>query len=101
VPGRVRLLHVQLNERTGQFLAFPRRGRFAGAEADDRVPNPEGLPGLQRQVPGDAVALVQETKHGNPLSHGRDPRHLTRSGLRQCNAVRLLAFLGLAIAAGR
>jgi hypothetical protein len=95
------LLDIELDESTRQLLAFPRCGCLAGAQTDNGVADANGLAGFQRQVTRDAVTLVQEPEHRDALGHGRDPCPLPRSGLRQCNAIGLLGFLRLAIAAGR
>jgi hypothetical protein len=71
LPTAVGLLHVQLDERSGQPLIFPRRAGFAGAQADDRVLDLERLAGLQGQVADNAVALIEKAQHGDPLGHRR------------------------------
>lgn len=64
-------LHVDLQKGAGQPFGFPRRGGFAGAQADDDVLHPHRLAGAQRQVADDPVALVQKTDHRHPLTHRR------------------------------
>jgi hypothetical protein len=63
--------HVELHEGAGQLLDLPGRGRLAGAQPHDRVTDPDRLAGAQGEVPGLAVALVEEAEHGNPLRHRR------------------------------
>ncbi|KQM38002.1 hypothetical protein ASE59_11945 [Sphingomonas sp. Leaf10] len=53
------------------MLLLPRRGAFAGAQADDHVANPSRLSGFQRQVAGFAVALVEQADHRDPIGHRR------------------------------
>ena len=101
MPCGVGLLDIELDESTRQLLAFPRCGCLAGAQPDNGVADANGLAGLHRQVARDAVALVEEPENGDALRHRRDPCPLSRSGLRQCDAIGLLGFLRLAIAAGR
>jgi hypothetical protein len=73
LPAAAGLLHIQLDERAGQFLIFPRRARFAGAQADDRVPDLDRLARLQGQVADDAVALVEEAQNRDSIGHRRYP----------------------------
>ena len=72
LPAAVGLLHVQLDERSGQPLIVPRRAGFAGAQANDRILDAQRLTRLQRQVADDAIALVEEAQHRDPLAHWRD-----------------------------
>jgi hypothetical protein len=55
----LRVAHVQLDEGSGQLLRLPRRGYFAGPEANDDVAGTNSLAGFQRQALRDAVALVE------------------------------------------
>lgn len=66
------LPNIHLDKCAGQLLRFPRRGHFARAQTHDHVLHPNGLTGLQRDVADDAVALVKNTKNGDPFRHGRD-----------------------------
>jgi len=65
--------HVELDERTGQRVVLPRRAGLAGAEPDHRVADPDRLSRLERKVANDAVALVEEAEHRDPLGHRGDP----------------------------
>jgi hypothetical protein len=67
-------LHVDLHEGAGQLLRFPRSAGFAGTQANDDVLHPDCLPRLQRQVPDNAVALVEQANHRDPLRHRRHAR---------------------------
>ena len=78
VPALVGLLDVELDERAGQLLFLPRRGRLARAKAHDRVLPPHRLAGLERDVLDDAVALVEDPEHGDALR----PSASLRPGLR-------------------
>jgi hypothetical protein len=99
-PAAVGLLHVELDERPGQFLIFPWRARFAGAQADDRVLDLKCLARLQGHIADDAIALVEEAQNGDPLGHGGHPND--SSGTRRIRADGSGACLlaGVAIAAG-
>ena len=71
-------LHLKLQECARQFLVFPRRGRLARAQADDGVADLHRLPGLQRQVADNAVALVEKADDGDAVGHWRDSDLLSR-----------------------
>jgi hypothetical protein len=96
----LRIAHVELDEGAGQLLHLPGRAGFAGAEANDDVAHPNRLPGLQLDVPRDAVALVEEPQHRDALRHrggaGRDRGHRLRNvdrlRLGLVGAVPLIAF---------
>jgi hypothetical protein len=75
LPLLVRPLHIELDEGAGQRLRLPRRRFLAGAQPHDRILDPHRLTGLQHQVADDAIALVEEAEHRDPLRHWRDPRH--------------------------
>jgi hypothetical protein len=70
-PPPVRLLDVELDEGARQFLFLPRRGRLAGAEANDHVLPADRLAGVQRDVLDDPVALVEDAEDRNALRHRR------------------------------
>jgi hypothetical protein len=78
----VRPAHIQLHEGAGQLLDFPGRGGLAGTQPDDHVADPDRLPRPQRQVALQAVALVEQAEHRDPLRHrrraGRELRHRLR-----------------------
>jgi hypothetical protein len=74
LPRAAWLLYVELDEGTGEPLILPRRGRVARAQADHRVAEANRLAGFQRDVADDAVALVEQPEHRDPLGHRRDPR---------------------------
>jgi hypothetical protein len=92
---------VQLDEGAGQLLDLPGRGRLAGAQPDDDVADAQRLAGLQREVALDAVALVEQTDHGDALVHRRRPRRLGGDGLRDVDRLRLGAGLAVPLALGR
>ncbi len=104
LPAAVGALDIELDERPGQGLALPRRGRFARAQADDRVADPDRLTGPQREVADDAVALVQQAEDRDPLGHRRHPGlpGLRPGGVKRHRLPGRLALgLGIAIAAAR
>jgi hypothetical protein len=72
LPALVGLLHVDLDEGAGQLFLLPRRGRFAGAQADDHVLPPRRLARVESDVLDDSVALVEDAEHRHPLCHRRD-----------------------------
>ncbi len=76
MPAPVGLEHVQLQEGTGQFLFFPRRGRLARLEAHYDVLHPHRLVRVKLEVADDAVALVEQAQHGDALGHRRYARLL-------------------------
>jgi hypothetical protein len=72
---------VHLDEGARQLLGLPRRGPLAGLQPDDDVVDANGLAGAQRQVPRNAVALVEQPQHRFALRHRRRPgRQLRRRG---------------------
>jgi hypothetical protein len=70
-PALVGPADVDLDERAGQFLFFPRRGRFTGAKPDDDVLPADRLARAQRDVLDDPVALVEDPEDRDALRHRR------------------------------
>jgi hypothetical protein len=70
-PFLVIAQHVHLHEGPGFGHLFPRRGSFAGAQADNGMADAERLARLHVEVAGDPVALVQYPDHRFPLRHRR------------------------------
>jgi hypothetical protein len=87
---------VELEEGAGQRLHFPRRGRLAGAKADDHVAGPYRLPRLQREFAGNAVALVEQADDRHPIGHRRGSGRERGDGLRHVDGLRLGFVLGIA-----
>jgi hypothetical protein len=100
LPLLVRLLDVELDERPGQFLFLPRGGRFAGAEADDRILPAHRLAGVQRYRLHDPVTLVEDAQQRDPLRHRRDPALALGGGWRLPRRRQRDAVLLAALAAG-
>jgi hypothetical protein len=71
LPGAAGLLDVELDERPRQALIVPGRGGVARPQPHHRVAKADRFAGLQRDVADDAVALVEQAEHGNPLRHRR------------------------------
>jgi hypothetical protein len=71
LPLPVGLLHVELDERAGELLVLPRRGRFARAQPHDRIFPAHRLTGMKRDVLDDAVALVEDPQNSDSLRHWR------------------------------
>ena len=63
--------HVELDEGAGQLLGLPGGGRLAVAQPHDHVADPDGLAGPEGEIALDAVALVEQAEHRDPLGHGR------------------------------
>ncbi|KKW93132.1 hypothetical protein YP76_05875 [Sphingobium chungbukense] len=61
--------HVELHEGAGFLNIFPGGGGFAGLEPDDGVAHAQRFAGLHLEVGGDAVALVEQADHRDPLVH--------------------------------
>lgn len=64
---------VELDERAGQRVLLPRRGLFAGAQADDDIAQPHRLAGAQRHFAALAITLVEQAHHRHALGHRRAP----------------------------
>jgi hypothetical protein len=67
-------LHIHLHEGAGQFFHFPGRARLAGAKPHGDILHPHRLSRLEDKVTDDAVALVEQAQHRDPVGHRRDPR---------------------------
>jgi hypothetical protein len=96
LPAPLRVLDVELDEGSGQLLDLPGRRRFAGSKPDDRVADAHRLTRLQGQRARDAVALVEEAEHRDPLGHRSRPGGHCGDGLRNVDRARLAD--GLAVA---
>ena len=62
-------LDKDLHEGPGLGRALPRQGPLAGGEPDDDIADPPRLAGLQHDVLGDIVALVEQAERGDALRH--------------------------------
>lgn len=102
-PARIRLLHVDLDERPGQLLILPRGGGLARPQAHDEVVPARRLAGLQPDVADDPVALVEKAEDRDTVRHWRDARLLPGTVARalRTGTVRLLRTLILPAAAGQ
>jgi len=60
---------VDLHEGAGLLRQFPRRGALAGREADDHRAAFGGFAGLQRDLFGNIVALVEQAEGRHALAH--------------------------------
>jgi hypothetical protein len=69
LPAVVGTLDVELHEGAGQLLGLPRSAGLARAQPDDGVLDPQRLTRLHRQVAHNAVALVEQADHRDPLGH--------------------------------
>jgi hypothetical protein len=99
------LFDVELDERPGEPLIFPRRGGVARPQPHHRVADANRLAGLERDVADDAVALVEQTEHRDPLAHWRDPGHRLDRARRverdRSGAIGRLPGLAAAVAAAK
>ncbi len=85
---------VELDESPGQPLLLPRRGRLAGKQPDDDVPDAHRLARAQGEVALLEVALVEQAKHRDPFAHRRGSGRNLGHGLVDRDD------LGLALVAG-
>jgi hypothetical protein len=69
LPLLVGLQHVELDERPGILVLFPRCGVLARPQPNDDVANSSRLAGLHRHVACLAVTLVEQAQHRNSLCH--------------------------------
>ena len=69
IPFAVGLEIVELDERAGQSLGFPRRGRIARPKANGDVLDPDRLTRLEREIADDPVALVEQGDHRHSIGH--------------------------------
>jgi hypothetical protein len=63
------VLYGQLDEGTRFGRIFPRRGRLACAQPDDRAADPRRFAGLHLDIADQAVALVEQADDGDALGH--------------------------------
>jgi hypothetical protein len=70
-PTLVELLDINLYERPGKLIGFPRRRLVAGAQTNDHVADPCRLAGLELELARHAVALVEQAEHRLTLVHRR------------------------------
>jgi hypothetical protein len=94
-------LDVDLDECAGQFLLLPRSARFAGTKPDDDVLPAHRLAGMKAHVPDDAVALVEDSKNGDALTHRRDARLIDADRRRGIGDHRGRTIVGRLLAARR
>jgi hypothetical protein len=95
------IAHVELDEGARQLLYLPGRAGLAGAQADDDVADPHRLAGLERQIAGEAVALVEQAQNRDPLRHRSRARHLGGDGLRNVDRPGLGRGLIVSLPLGR
>jgi len=95
--GVLALVDDDLHERADLWRVFPRRGAFAGGQADHHVADAARLARLHLDIAGDVVALVQQTQRRDSLIHrrARTGRCLYRSGTGEFG--RHLGFFGLGL----
>ncbi len=97
LPAALGIADVELDEGARQRLHLPGRGRFAGAQPDDRISHPNRLAGLEGQRARDSVALVEKPDHCDPLRHWSGPGHRGRDGLRDIDGARFADGLTVAL----
>jgi hypothetical protein len=98
VPALVRLLDVDLDERSGQLLLFPRRGCLARPKPNDHVLPAHRLARMQRDRLNDPVSLVEHAEDCDALRHRSDATLPIggRRGLPRRRQRRILPLLALA-----
>ena len=101
MEGAFRVRNVELDEGAGQLLDLPGRGGLAGAQPHDRVADPKRLSRLHRQVALDAVALVEEPDHRDPLRHRSRAGRLAGHRLGHVDGLDLGRRLAVALPLGR
>jgi hypothetical protein len=69
------------------LLDLPGRRRLAIAQAHDHVADADRLAGTQGQVPLEAIALVEQANHRNPLGHRSRSRREAFHGLRDVDGL--------------
>ncbi|GAB4479829.1 MAG: hypothetical protein OHK0018_11200 [Erythrobacter tepidarius] len=69
MPFGAALANVDLDEGAHFLGQFPRRGAFAGRQADDHRADLARLTRLQGDLFRDIVALVEQAERGDPIPH--------------------------------
>jgi hypothetical protein len=72
MPPLVAFAHEDLDERPGELLLLPRRGRLACAQAHDDVFPLGRLARVKRDILHDSVTLVEDAEDGHALRHRGD-----------------------------
>lgn len=95
-------MNVELEESAGQPFILPRRSCFASVEANDHIFYANRHSRLHLKVADDAVALVEQADHRDPVLHRCDADLLPGTGSRlgKLDPVALVLVLA-ALAAGR
>lgn len=95
-------MNVELQESAGQLLILPRRSRFTSAQADDHIFHANRHAGLHPEIADNAVALVKQADHRDPVLHRSDADLLPGTGARlgKLDPIALVPVLA-ALAAGR
>jgi hypothetical protein len=83
-----------LCEGSGQLFDFPWRSGFAGLKSHHDIANAHSLTRFQREVAGQAVALVEQTKNGHALGHRSGLANGLRGRLGRFGLDRRLGRLG-------
>jgi hypothetical protein len=68
-PALIPSLRIDLHERAGQRLGFPRRSRLAGTQPHHYIADTDCLTRLHRQIAFDAITLVEQSDHGDAIGH--------------------------------
>jgi hypothetical protein len=88
------ILHRQLDESTRFGRIFPRRGRLARAQPDDRAADARRFAGLHLEIADEPVALVEQADDGDAVGHRRrafDATNFLRHAFGFGNLRRLIA----------
>jgi hypothetical protein len=87
---------IGLDEGACELLLLPRRGDLASAQMDDEIADPHRLAGLESDIAGNAVALVQHSHHGDAIGHRGGRLVGERRGLRMMDGRLFRAGLSVA-----
>jgi hypothetical protein len=94
----LRVADVELDERAGELLDLPGRGRFASPQPNDHVARTNRLARVQFDFAGNPVALVEQAEHRDPLRHRRGTGRIRGHRL---GYVDRPGFVGLLLSASR
>jgi len=91
-----------LQESASQLFILPRRSRFTSAQADDHILYANRHSGLHPEIADDAVALIEQADHRDPVLHRCNADLLPGTGgsLGKLDPVALVLVLA-ALATGR
>jgi hypothetical protein len=101
IPGLVRAPDIDLNERAGQLLFFPRRRSLARTQPDEQILPTRGLARTELDIAYDAVSLVENAEYRDALGHRSHPSLASPRRPRGLAGRSALFLLALGAAAAR